>query len=105
MGAGWACTGAPNLCGREVGGMGAGWACTGAPNLFGRGGWGRGCCLGVHWCPEPDWSGRLAACPPRPRPRLEGLGLADDGLVGVGAGRSEEHTSELQSLMRISYAV
>src|SRR3546814_8844774 len=24
---------------------------------------------------------------------------------GVGAGRSEEHTSELQSLMRISYAV
>src|SRR3546814_3209265 len=28
------------------------------------------------------------------------------GLVGVGAeARSEEHTSELQSLMRISYAV
>src|SRR3546814_10181055 len=25
--------------------------------------------------------------------------------VGGGAGRSEEHTSELQSLMRISYAV
>src|SRR3546814_2483960 len=25
--------------------------------------------------------------------------------VGQGAGRSEEHTSELQSLMRISYAV
>src|SRR3546814_3132008 len=25
--------------------------------------------------------------------------------VGVEAGRSEEHTSELQSLMRISYAV
>src|SRR3546814_7175061 len=25
--------------------------------------------------------------------------------VGHGAGRSEEHTSELQSLMRISYAV
>src|SRR3546814_4102704 len=25
--------------------------------------------------------------------------------LGVGAGRSEEHTSELQSLMRISYAV
>src|SRR3546814_5609830 len=40
---------------------------------------------------------------------------ADHGLVGVGQvldletgillGRSEEHTSELQSLMRISYAV
>src|SRR3546814_4970535 len=26
-------------------------------------------------------------------------------VVGVLAGRSEEHTSELQSLMRISYAV
>src|SRR3546814_1414726 len=29
----------------------------------------------------------------------------DFGDLGVGAGRSEEHTSELQSLMRISYAV
>src|SRR3546814_10164952 len=27
------------------------------------------------------------------------------GAVGAGRGRSEEHTSELQSLMRISYAV
>src|SRR3546814_1647159 len=27
------------------------------------------------------------------------------GMVAVGAWRSEEHTSELQSLMRISYAV
>src|SRR3546814_4007264 len=32
-----------------------------------------------------------------PRPRLEGR--------GAGPRRSEEHTSELQSLMRISYAV
>src|SRR3546814_1576211 len=30
--------------------------------------------------------------------------LLVDAVVGVG-GRSEEHTSELQSLMRISYAV
>src|SRR3546814_9417622 len=32
---------------------------------------------------------------------------AEDGAVGIGdvAVRSEEHTSELQSLMRISYAV
>src|SRR3546814_6723422 len=32
---------------------------------------------------------------------------ADDGAEGLPAwhGRSEEHTSELQSLMRISYAV
>src|SRR3546814_4089565 len=27
------------------------------------------------------------------------------GFAGLSAGRSEEHTSELQSLMRISYAV
>src|SRR3546814_2547340 len=27
------------------------------------------------------------------------------GMQGAGAARSEEHTSELQSLMRISYAV
>src|SRR3546814_1673779 len=32
---------------------------------------------------------------------------ADEGTAGLAAGydRSEEHTSELQSLMRISYAV
>src|SRR3546814_2322095 len=28
-----------------------------------------------------------------------------DGTIVIGEGRSEEHTSELQSLMRISYAV
>src|SRR3546814_6770994 len=31
--------------------------------------------------------------------------LAVSGSVNGGASRSEEHTSELQSLMRISYAV
>src|SRR3546814_9744002 len=31
--------------------------------------------------------------------------LAERGQVDVDHGRSEEHTSELQSLMRISYAV
>src|SRR3546814_10374681 len=31
--------------------------------------------------------------------------LADDGVAVSGHDRSEEHTSELQSLMRISYAV
>src|SRR3546814_7162913 len=33
------------------------------------------------------------------------VGTAYAVWVGVGAVRSEEHTSELQSLMRISYAV
>src|SRR3546814_5940988 len=31
--------------------------------------------------------------------------LIADGVAGEVLGRSEEHTSELQSLMRISYAV
>src|SRR3546814_3822719 len=31
--------------------------------------------------------------------------LVAEGSEGVKVGRSEEHTSELQSLMRISYAV
>src|SRR3546814_8305351 len=50
------------------------------------------------------------------RPRGEGQARRDGGLAAAGAGgagdhaspgrsRSEEHTSELQSLMRISYAV
>src|SRR3546814_3334174 len=30
---------------------------------------------------------------------------SENGILGMGPGRSEEHTSELQSLMRISYAV
>src|SRR3546814_7371591 len=34
--------------------------------------------------------------------RIDKIALGSDGSV---AGRSEEHTSELQSLMRISYAV
>src|SRR3546814_7923209 len=35
----------------------------------------------------------------------EGLGQLSDGLARATTMRSEEHTSELQSLMRISYAV
>src|SRR3546814_1395978 len=34
-----------------------------------------------------------------------GVDLAENGAVRVDEYRSEEHTSELQSLMRISYAV
>src|SRR3546814_9178735 len=36
---------------------------------------------------------------------IRGEGHADQGGVAAVAARSEEHTSELQSLMRISYAV
>src|SRR3546814_4116166 len=32
-------------------------------------------------------------------------GFSDDLVIIVGSARSEDHTSELQSLMRISYAV
>src|SRR3546814_4757998 len=50
--------------------------------------------------PLPDGGGvrRARGCDAdRPRP--------DDGAADVLGGRSEEHTSELQSLMRTSYAV
>src|SRR3546814_2266417 len=33
------------------------------------------------------------------------LTVVEPQSSGIGGGRSEEHTSELQSLMRISYAV
>src|SRR3546814_6461992 len=36
---------------------------------------------------------------------VEGAALAERGAGAVAVPRSEEHTSELQSLMRISYAV
>src|SRR3546814_10176934 len=42
----------------------------------------------------------ILACPCAPR-----LAPPMSIQVGVGRGRSEEHTSEFQSLMRISYAV
>src|SRR3546814_2718848 len=52
-------------------------------------------------------------CPPRrsgmrgvrPARRAAGRSRRRGGVDGAGQQRSEEHTSELQSLMRISYAV
>src|SRR3546814_6494972 len=38
-------------------------------------------------------------------PQIDLHGLVDHRHRGLGDRRSEEHTSELQSLMRISYAV
>src|SRR3546814_5898711 len=48
-----------------------------------------------------------APAPPRTRPRCwSATPIASPALrLGPGSPRSEEHTSELQSLMRISYAV
>src|SRR3546814_4109516 len=40
-----------------------------------------------------------------PGHRSTGIAIADDQPAPRGGFRSEEHTSELQSLMRISYAV
>src|SRR3546814_2124127 len=44
--------------------------------------------------------------PVKARAGLDAIGIVIGGFHAVGASaRSEEHTSELQSLMRISYAV
>src|SRR3546814_5333158 len=58
-------------------------------------------------CKPPDWGRRPMAPPPSRRPgynRKAQYGLFASYVIAV-AGRSEENTSELQSLMRISYAV
>src|SRR3546814_7961473 len=47
----------------------------------------------------------LRGLDPRRRGQVEGPVRPADDDQAVGPGRSEEHTSELQSLMRISYAV
>src|SRR3546814_7513989 len=49
--------------------------------------------------------GRLAASHLIACGRSRLIFLGDTGQAGVATQRSEEHTSELQSLMRISYAV
>src|SRR3546814_1279038 len=42
---------------------------------------------------------------PSPLPINLSYSFGNSCMIGSGARRSEEHTSELQSLMRISYAV
>src|SRR3546814_5363118 len=56
--------------------------------------------------------GRISICMKRSKPGLENIPTFDMCLcfrnprtIANGPGRSEEHTSELQSLMHISYAV
>src|SRR3546814_18293581 len=58
---------------------------------------------GVRGALHPLDRGQLAVVQPDGA-RLAGAGDGDRGRL-PGPGRSEEHTSELQSLMRISYAV
>src|SRR3546814_4656395 len=73
----------------------------GVPRPFGAG-------IGHRWLTEPlqgfgielDAAGRSRKTPPLARPLA---GIAADRVLD--RERSEEHTSELQSLMRISYAV
>src|SRR3546814_3794714 len=48
---------------------------------------------------------RSVARAPAPAPAAVGLARGDDAESEDECRRSEEHTSELQSLMRISYAV
>src|SRR3546814_5421478 len=51
----------------------------------------------IAWHTESEASRKLAAIP--------GLGVITATAIAATVTRSEEHTSELQSLMRISYAV
>src|SRR3546814_2276042 len=64
--------------------------------------WRRGLVRHDFDAPMPDMPARPAEpelLPPNQMPSFFSY------LAGTGDGRSEEHTSELQSLMRISYAV
>src|SRR3546814_3485326 len=80
----------------------SGWQCAGARAPPGRrvGSWRPASMRG-------DQAGMLQACGSgiAARATLERAGNAADGGHADPGARSEEHTSELQSLMRISYAV
>src|SRR3546814_8659085 len=52
-----------------------------------------------------DISARAVERPAEPHQRVAGFAYRRDGRAFARISRSEEHTSELQSLMRISYAV
>src|SRR3546814_10859927 len=59
----------------------------------------------VHKLEAPGCQLGKAPTDPRLHHRLESLALLDPPAHDRRVARSEEHTSELQSLMRISYAV
>src|SRR3546814_2907771 len=56
-------------------------------------------------CERTQYLGCLGARARQPRQCRQLFGLRKIELQRIGRCRSEEHTSELQSLMRISYAV
>src|SRR3546814_2932703 len=63
-----------------------------------------------RWFAPPRWRQCWSGCMPMMRLSLSCLAFAPSFLAltaesSPGGARSEEHTSELQSLMRISYAV
>src|SRR3546814_6384854 len=55
--------------------------------------------------PEPAPINQAPEQAPEPQPEIAEAPTPEPALVPEPAPRSEEHTSELQSLMRISYAV
>src|SRR3546814_2514955 len=76
----------------------------------------RSCCSGSGRSPcrasapwSSSWSGNRLPCRDRPCQRCSRCAKSRSSCWKSGSscpsGRSEEHTSELQSLMRISYAV
>src|SRR3546814_1062167 len=63
-------------------------------------------CPGFTYSEFHDVAGNRAEVSKFPKALwMEGDVVAREAYDAVMAGRSEEHTSELQSLMRISYAV
>src|SRR3546814_8812072 len=58
---------------------------------------------------HPHWQGPTQMCEkrqsPAQAPRWSSSNRAQRRIIPSGAARSEEHTSELQSLMSITYAV
>src|SRR3546814_6150315 len=83
--------------------------------LFNHGdGWIDDAVTGEHLAPENNWATRAAfrtrfgdnntAIVSWDHESLDQLAVATNGIVALPAARSEEHTYELQSLMRNSYA-
>src|SRR3546814_18444210 len=59
----------------------------------------------IHYWYVADWQARYPAARTLAVPGLAEKAKRDFRIDALLEGRSEEHTSELQSLMRISYAV